>query len=122
MSTERLIQLNRVELRGNVGSVHRTKTGDIETIRFSLVTNYVYKAKDGNPVIETTWHNIVVWQGRNMPDLGRLDKGIGVYLTGRIRSSKYTAADGSEKTGFEIIAAEIEILDGRESLNAQCNI
>ncbi len=122
MCKEKTTQLNRVELRGNIGSVRRTKNGETETTRFSLATNYVYRAKDGSPVIETSWHNIVAWPGKNMPDLNLLDKGMGVYVTGRINSSKYTAADGTEKIGFEIVASGISIIDGNEPMTAQCNV
>ena len=51
-------QINRIVLRGNVGNVKLQNVGNSEVIRFSLATNYAFKGKDGNPVIETTWHNI----------------------------------------------------------------
>ncbi len=47
-------QINRIELRGNVGNVKLQNVGNSEVIRFSLATNYAFKGKDGNPVIETT--------------------------------------------------------------------
>lgn len=47
-------QLNRIELKGNVGNVKVQTVGDNEVARFSVATNYVFKGKDGQPVIETT--------------------------------------------------------------------
>lgn len=45
--------INRVELRGIVGTSRVTEVGDRNLINFSLATNYAYKDKDGYPVIET---------------------------------------------------------------------
>lgn len=46
--------INRVELQGIVGTSKVTSIGDKKAVRFSLATNYVYKDKEGYPVIETT--------------------------------------------------------------------
>ena len=48
-------QINKVELRGNVGMVYLNKAGGRRAIRISLATNVGYHASDGSPVIETTW-------------------------------------------------------------------
>ena len=50
-------QLNRVELRGTVGSVYVKDFGNTKVANFSLATNYVFKDRDGCPVIETTCYN-----------------------------------------------------------------
>ena len=54
-------QLNRIELRGNVGNIKLQTVGDKLAARFTVATNYAYKDKDGSAVIETTWHNINAW-------------------------------------------------------------
>ena len=46
--------INCVVLRGAVGTVLINETGEGRIARFSLATNYVYRASDGMPVIETT--------------------------------------------------------------------
>ena len=46
--------INRVELQGIVGTSKVISIGDKKVVRFSLATNYVYKDKEGYPVIETT--------------------------------------------------------------------
>ena len=46
--------INRVELQGIVGTSKVICIGDKKAVRFSLATNYVYKDKEGYPVIETT--------------------------------------------------------------------
>lgn len=47
-------QLNKVELRGNVGSYKLQTVGEKQVIRFTLATNYAYKDKTGAAQIETT--------------------------------------------------------------------
>ena len=55
--------INCVELRGAVGTVRINETGEGRIARFSLATNYVYRASDGMPVIETTWHSCIAFEG-----------------------------------------------------------
>jgi single-strand DNA-binding protein len=102
-------QINKIELRGNVGNVHLQNTGDKMAIRFSMATNYFYKGKNGEAVIETTWHNITAWESKNMPDFSSITKGTTVHVYGRIKSSKYKAADGTERQSYEIISNRIVI-------------
>lgn len=102
-------QLNRIELRGNVGSVRISTVGTSQMARFSLATNFMYKTKEGEAVVETTWHNVVAWSGKGMPDFNRIGKGSPVYVCGRLKSSKYTAGDGTERQIYEVIANRLSI-------------
>jgi single-strand DNA-binding protein len=77
---------------------------------FSVATDYLYKGKDGAGVNETTWHNVVAWANKDMPDLRRIAKGTPVNVTGRMRTSKYTTSEGVEKYLSEIMAYKIRIL------------
>ncbi|MGM9736844.1 MAG: single-stranded DNA-binding protein [Candidatus Cryptobacteroides sp.] len=104
-------QLNKIELRGNVGNVRLQTVGTNEAVHFSLATNYAYKGKDGTPVIETTWHNIVAWSGKGMPDFRKIEKGAFVYVSGRLRSQKYNTADGIEKQIYEVLANRLAIIE-----------
>ncbi len=108
-------QLNRIELRGNVGNARVQTAGDNEVVHFSLATNYAYKGKDGTPVIETTWHSVVAWSGKGMPDFRKINKGSCVYVTGRLRSQKYTLSDGTERQAYEVIASRLSILETDEA-------
>lgn len=104
-------QLNKIELRGNVGSVRVRDTATGQFVRFSVATNYVFKDKGGAAVIETTWHNVVAWNGKGMSeDLARIEKGMGVYVVGRLRTQKYTGSDGAEHTAYEVVARTVEIV------------
>ncbi len=50
-------QLNRIEIRGNVGNVSINTVGDTRVAHFSVATNYAYKTQNGEPVIDTTCYS-----------------------------------------------------------------
>ena len=104
-------QLNRIEIRGNVGNVNIVKVGEGKVAHFSVATNYAYKGRNNEPVIETTWHTGTAWEGRNIPDLGIISKGCPIYVRGRLKNQKYKASDGIERTSYEVIADVVEPVD-----------
>ena len=112
-------QLNRVELRGNVGYIHIQSVGDRNVAKMIVATNLAYKAQDGGPVIETTWHNVTAWEGREIQNLDRIGKGSKVAVVGRIRQQRYVASDGEERSIYEVLANRISLIDSRESLNCE---
>lgn len=103
--------INRIELQGRVGNIRTNIVGDTKVANFSLATDYLYKTRDGAAISETTWHNVVAWSGKNMPDLDRIEKGTPLHLTGRLRTSRYTSADGTEKQFYEVLAYRIRRMD-----------
>lgn len=112
-------QLNRLEIRGNVGSVNILNVGDTRVAHFSVATNFAYKGRNGEPVIETTWHNVTAWEGnKGIPPLEVIAKGTPVYVVGRLRSQKYTASDGTEKTITEVLANTVETVE--DGVTTQC--
>lgn len=105
-------QLNRIEIRGNVGNVNILKAGNTRVAHFSVATNFAYKDRNGEPVIETTWHYVTAWEGnKGIPPLDTIAKGFPVYVTGRLRMRKFISGDGSEKTSYDIIANTLEVLN-----------
>lgn len=102
-------QLNRIELRGNVGNIRISAAGSGQVARFSLATNFLYKNRDGEAVVETTWHNVVAWNTKGMPDFSLITKGCPVYVCGRLKSSKYTGSDGVERQSYEVVANKLII-------------
>ena len=107
--------INRIELQGHVGMVRTNEYNGSKVANFSLATEIMYKLRDGNAVSETTWHNIVAWESKEMPDLQRIVKGTPVNVCGRLRSSKYTSADGTEKYFYEGLAQRVRILNEDEA-------
>lgn len=112
-------QLNRVELRGNVGSVRTQSSGGKKVSRITLATNHAYKDKNGNPVIETTWHNVVAWEGKGICDLDSLERGCGLYACGRIHCQKFVGQDEVERTSYEILASKLVRIDNDEPLQCE---
>ena len=111
-------QLNRIEIRGNVGNVNILKVGNGRVAHFSVATNFAYKGRNGEPVIETTWHYVTAWEGnKGIPSLDIIEKGFPIYVTGRLKMQKYTGQDGIDKTSYEVIAYSIEKVES--NLSAQ---
>ncbi len=103
--------INSIELQGRVGTIRTNVVGETKVANFSLATEYLYKTRDGAAISETTWHNVVAWANKQMPDLGTIEVGTPLHLTGRLRSNRYTAADGTEKMFHEVLAYKIRRLD-----------
>ena len=111
-----MAQLNKIEIRGNVGTIRLQVVGNTRVAKISVATNYVYKGRDGDPVIETTWHYVSAWEGKNIPDLSTIHKGDKIYVAGRLRSQRYTAADGTERTAYDVLASRLNVIESDESL------
>ena len=101
--------LNRVELRGRVGHDPKIiRVGDAQVARFSVATNEAFRGKGGELREEVTWHNVSAWAGKNIMDFRDIHKGCFVSLTGRLRNTRFTGSDGSERTIVEVIAGRLE--------------
>ena len=46
-----------------------------------------------------------------MPDLTKIEKGAPLYVSGRVRTSKFTGSDGTEKQVYEVVANKITFED-----------
>ena len=101
--------INRIELQGVVGTVRTNEYNGARVTNFSLVTELLYKTREGASA-ETTWTNIVVWESKENPDVHTISKGMHVNVTGRLRTSKVTGLDGVEKTYYEVLANRVRIL------------
>jgi single-strand DNA-binding protein len=106
--------INRIELQGRVGTIRTNVVGNAKVANFSLATDYLYKGRDGAAISETTWHNIVAWAGKDIPDLDTITKGMPLHVTGRLRTNRYTSADGTEKLFYEVLAYKIKKVEESE--------
>ncbi len=102
--------LNKIEINGRVGTIRTAEVNGSKVTNFSIVSEYLYKTRDGNAVSETTWFNVTAWHNRDMPDFGRMTKGMPVHVTGRIRSTKYTNSEGIDRNFYEILANKVEYM------------
>ena len=102
--------INRIELQGHVGTIRYNEHQGRRVVNFSLATELLYKSRDGHPVSELTWHNIVAWDSKEIEDLDQICKGAPVYVCGRLRAYKYTSADGVDKTIYEVTANRLHLV------------
>lgn len=105
--------LNRAMLRGVVGNVKTVSYGDLKAANFSLVTNYAYKSKEGNQIVDTTWFNINALQNKNISNetIGKIQKGAWVEVLGRYRVTRYVRQDGTQGITYDIVANQINVLE-----------
>lgn len=110
-------QINRVEIRGTVGFVRINDFDGNPMATFSVVTNYVYKGRDGSGVVETMWFNVSAWKRpQSLQDFSKLQKGTVVHVLGRMREREYTSSDGTMKRISEVIANKVSIVETEENL------
>lgn len=100
--------LNKIQIRGTVGTVRLTNIRERTVANFSVFTDYVSKTAEGVVISETTWHQVVCWQSESSFNLIGLSKGQDVYVEGRLRQMRYTNAVGEEKVFTEIVASKLE--------------
>ena len=103
-------QLNKIEIRGIIGSVSVKDFANAKVANFTVATNHTFTSKDGGLVIETTWHYVTAWEGKDIKNLSMLYKGAIVYVLGRLRNRKYTTPDGIERIAYEVIANKVELV------------
>jgi single-strand DNA-binding protein len=107
---------NRATLIGNLGHDPETKTieNGQKVTHFTLATKDSYKNADGQRVSETTWHNIVAWNG--LADVAGkfLKKGKEVAVEGRIVYRTYEDKKGVTKYITEIVLSDLVLLRNGE--------
>lgn len=108
--------VNKVILIGRLGrdpETRYTQAGD-GVCTFSIATSESWRDKTtGQRTERTEWHNIVLY--RKLAEIAQqyLTKGKEVYIEGRIQSRKYTGKDGVERTAYEIVGDNLQMLGGR---------
>lgn len=103
---------NRVTLIGNLGVNPEIKTieNGKKVVNFTLATNDSYKNADGQKVTETTWHNIVAWNGLAETAGKFLKKGNEVAVEGRIVYRTYEDKKGMSKSVTDIVLNDLVLL------------
>ena len=103
---------NRVTLIGNLGQDPETKTIESgkKVVHFTMATKDGYKNTDGQRVNETTWHNIVAWNGLAEIAGKYLKKGKEVAVEGRIVYRTYEDKKGVTKNITEIVLNDLILL------------
>jgi len=108
--------INKVILVGNLGNAPETRfmpSGGAVT-NVSLATSRTWKDKNtGQPQEQTEWHRVVFFNRLAEIAGEYLKKGSKVYIEGSLRTNKWQDKDGNDRYTTEIIANEMQMLDGK---------
>jgi single-strand DNA-binding protein len=112
-----MASVNKVILIGNLGrdpEVRYAPSGSA-ICNVTIATSRQWKDKtSGERQEETEWHRVVFYDRLAEIAGEYLKKGRPVYVEGRLKTRKWTDKDGVEKYTTEIVAAEMQLLGGRE--------
>lgn len=108
--------VNKVILIGNLGADpevrYTTSGGAVANLRLATTDQWRDKATGENRE-QTEWHRVVMF-GRLGEIAGEyLKKGSKIYVEGSIRTRKWTDKEGQDRYTTEIVAGEMQMLDGR---------
>ena len=106
--------INRVTLVGNLGRdpEPRTTNNGATVVNLAIATSERVKDGSGNWIDHTEWHRVTCFGTVAESAVKFLTKGRQVYVEGKLRTSKFTAKDGTEKHSTEVIADVLKFLGG----------
>lgn len=108
--------INKVILIGNLGTDpevrYMPQGGAVANL--TVATSESWTDKNTNEKKEQTeWHRVVIYQRLAEIAGEYLRKGSKVYIEGKLKTRKWQDKDGVERYTTEIIANELQMLDGR---------
>ncbi len=108
--------VNKVILIGNLGADPETRFmpsgGAVTNVR--LATSESWKDRQSGQMQERTeWHRVVFFNKLGEIAGEYLKKGSKVYIEGSIRTRKWQGQDGQDRYTTEIVANDMQMLDGR---------
>jgi single-strand DNA-binding protein len=108
--------INKVILIGNIGQdpeIRYTPAGSAIT-NISVATSETWKDKQsGQSQERTEWHRVVFFNRLAEIAGEYLRKGSKVYIEGSLRTRKWQDQQGQDRYTTEIVANEMQMLDGR---------
>jgi len=115
--------VNRIFLIGRLGlepEMSYTPSGSAVT-KFTLAVNRRSRSnkEGGERQEETDWFHIVAWERLAETCNNYLHKGSKVFIEGRMQSRKYTDKNGVERTVWEVVASDMQMLDPKGSTPAR---
>lgn len=113
--------INRVILIGNCGNDPETKympSGGAVT-NITLATSESWKDKTtGAQQDRTEWHRVVFFNKLAEIAGEYLRKGSKVFIEGSLRTRKWQGQDGQDRYTTEIVASDMQMLDGKQASGA----
>jgi len=113
--------LNKVMLIGRLGVKPEIRyvMEDTPVATFRMATTEPYRTKEGEKRENTEWHNIVAW--RNLAKFCEtyLDKGMLIYLEGRLHTRSWQGQDNATHYTTEILADVIRMMEPKSARDGQ---
>lgn len=113
--------LNRCEFIGRLGSDPESRflpSGD-EVVNIRIAVGKSWKDKQGQKQEKTEWVPIVFFGGLAGVCSRFLKKGSRIYIAGEFRTRKWQSQDGQDRYATEVVATEMQMLDGRQGGEAR---
>ncbi len=108
--------INKVILIGNLGADPETRhtAGGNAVTNLSLATSESWRDRQSGDMQEKTeWHRVVMFSKLAEIAGEYLRKGSKVYIEGRLQTRKWQDRDGNDRWTTEIVANDMQMLDGR---------
>lgn len=105
--------LNKVLLRGVVGTASVQDVLCKKHVHFSVVTEKASMGPDGQFMVETFWISVSAFEGKAIPaeEILKIKKGAKVEVVGRLRSVRYTGEDGTARIHVEALASQLHVIE-----------
>ena len=111
------MSVNKVILLGYVGKdpeIKEFENGKVAKMTIAT-TEKGYKLKSGKDVPDRTeWHNIMLWGGLAEVAEKYINKGMQVYIEGKIQTRSWADKEGVTHYITEVIASDLQMLGKRE--------
>lgn len=109
--------VNKVIIVGNLGQDPEVRYlpqgGAVANLTVATSESWTDKATNEKKE-QTEWHRVVIYQRLAEIAGEYLRKGSKVYLEGKLKTRKWTDKDGVERYTTEIVANELQMLDGKQ--------
>lgn len=108
--------INKVIIIGNLGADPeiRHTAGGSAVANFTVATSETWKDKNtGEKQESTEWHRVVAFSRLAEIIEQYLRKGSKVYVEGKLQTRKWQDRDGNDRWTTEIVAREMQMLDGK---------
>jgi single-strand DNA-binding protein len=103
--------INKVLLLGRLGKdpiIRRLDNGRV-VANLTLATNESYN-RDGQRMESTEWHNLEMWDNQANTAEKYMKKGDLLYVEGKIRTDRYTDAEGQERQVRKIRVTSFQMM------------
>lgn len=109
-----MASLNLCQFIGNIGRIEtRYLTNGDAVTNFSIAVNDAWKDKDGNKQEKCEWVNVVAYKKLAEIMSQFCEKGMQIYVSGKLQTRKWQNKEGVDVYTTEIIADRMQMLGGK---------